>query len=315
MLAGIAKQLRHRARLGDFFDAWLSCDQRADSGAFAGDPFADRDSESALRSEGVCDRQFLVQPTPQQPLALPLANFKSIWKAERDGGDGWVEERGTPLNAVRHQTAIELDQQVVRQPVGAIDRLRHLQARAAGEPFGDLGCLDAIAPAARMVAQHAEPFELPAPPHRATAQPPRPDDAAIAAVAAEQLVSTLAAQYDLEAGLLCALRQHEGWYTRIVGRRIVHRRGDSRQQTPEIRGSHLDLIVLGAERLGYGASALAFIGHLRPGKPRGEGDYRTRVQSRHHRQYRRRIDPPGEEHAVWDVRSLMQHDAVLERRV
>ena len=64
MLAGIAKQLRHRTRLGDLLDAWLSRDQRADSGAFAGDPLADRDSESALRPEGVCDRQFLVQPTP-----------------------------------------------------------------------------------------------------------------------------------------------------------------------------------------------------------------------------------------------------------
>ena len=145
---------------------------------------------------------------------------------------------------MRHQAAIDLEQEIVGQPIGAIERLCLLQPGAALGGDALLGILHALTPAAR-VAQDAEPIEQTATAHLAAAKPARPERAAIASVAGEQLVAALAAEHDLHVPRRL-LGEEIGRQHRVVGGRIVHRGGDRRQRGPEIVLGDFDLDVLGA---------------------------------------------------------------------
>src|SRR3546814_10206482 len=78
------------------------------------------------------------------------------------------------------------------------------------------------------------------------AAPPGTHHAAVASVAREQLVAALSGKHDLD--LLRRLaRQLPGRQDGVIGRRIVHARGDGRQQRPEILLVEVDLDVLGPD--------------------------------------------------------------------
>ncbi len=65
-------------------------------------------------------------------LPVPSAHLQRVGQAEGDAAaTPGSRKRRAPLDAVRHQAAVELGQQVVGQPVGDIERLRRLQPRAA----------------------------------------------------------------------------------------------------------------------------------------------------------------------------------------
>src|SRR5262249_22632226 len=124
--------------------------------------------------------------------AQPVPDLQVIGQPEREIRQHRVEKWRAALDAMRHKAAVELAKEIVRQPVRAIDRLRLLQRAACGLRLARLGGGDAVAPARELLAQHAEPVQIAAPPRHATARPPRPQHAAIAAVAREELVTTLA---------------------------------------------------------------------------------------------------------------------------
>ena len=73
----------------------------------------------------------LGEPAAQQPFAEPVPDLELVRQAKGERRDLGVEIGRAALGAVRHQAAVELDQQIVRQPIGAIDRLRDLQGASA----------------------------------------------------------------------------------------------------------------------------------------------------------------------------------------
>src|SRR3546814_13604102 len=91
------------------------------------DPFSDRYREAALAIEGLGRRQRAVQPAPQQPFAAAPPDLHLVRQREGEFGDARVEKGRAAFDAMRHQAAVELAQELVRQPVGAVGRLRPLQ--------------------------------------------------------------------------------------------------------------------------------------------------------------------------------------------
>ncbi len=127
---------------------------------------------------------------------------------------------------MRHQTAVELDEKIVGQPIGAIGGLRDLQPRASGRAGGELGGGDAVAPAGEIAAQDAQPVEIAAAARHLAARPPRPHHRPVAAIAGEELVAALAGEDDLEPALAGRTGELVGRQDCVVGSRIVDRRND-----------------------------------------------------------------------------------------
>src|SRR5689334_20642074 len=118
---------------------------------------------------------------------------------------------------MRHEAAIELRQEIVRQPFGAVRRLRLLQP---GPPAGRCANLrrgDAVAPAGELAAQHAESGKRAARARPAPAGPPRPHYRAVAAVAGEELVAALAGENDLDSIGARGLGELPARQDRVVG--------------------------------------------------------------------------------------------------
>ena len=93
-------------------------------------PLSNRHCETALPLECARAGRQLFQVLPQQPLAHAPAHFQTVGQAERHLCNHGVEEGRAALQSMRHEAAIQLGQEILRQPVGAIQSLRHLQARA-----------------------------------------------------------------------------------------------------------------------------------------------------------------------------------------
>ena len=159
-------------------------------------------------------------------LPTPFLIFSPSGKTQGELGDHGIKERRAPFESVRHQAAIDLEQKIVGQPVGAIERLRLLEPRAALGRDALLGVVHALTPAAR-VAQDAKPVEQAAAAHLAAAEPARPERAAIASVPREQLIAALAAEHDLHVPRRL-LGKEIGRKNRVVRGRIVHRGGNRR---------------------------------------------------------------------------------------
>ena len=133
----------------------------------------------------------------------------------------------------------------MRQPIGAIRRLRDLQFRAAVSSGFQFCDGNAVAPVVALFAQNTETIENAIAPHRTPAKKPRPHRRTVTAVAGEQFVTAFAAQYDLHVAP-CRFRQHVGWNDGVIGGGIVHCRDNGRQFSPEIGCRHLNLDMLGA---------------------------------------------------------------------
>ena len=107
-------------------------------------------------------------------LPTPFLIFSASGKTEGELGDHGIEERRAPLESVRHQAAIDLQQKIVGQPIGAIERLRLLEPACRPR----LRCAARRRPCRRRqplgVAQDAEPVEQAAAAHLAAAEPARP---------------------------------------------------------------------------------------------------------------------------------------------
>ena len=73
----------------------------------------------------------ILEPAAQDPLAQAAPDLERVGQAEGELGDHRIEERRAALDPVRHQAAIELDQKIVGQPVGAIASPARSAARCA----------------------------------------------------------------------------------------------------------------------------------------------------------------------------------------
>ncbi len=217
---------------------------------------------------------------------------------------------------MRHQAAVELGQQIVRQPVGAVDGLRRLQARVRPWPHAArLRRGNPVAPACGLAAQHAEPVKDAAGMRHAAARPPRAHRAAIAPVAGEELVAALAGEDDLEPGLPRHPGQRIGRQDRVIGRRIVDGPDDLGQGPPEIGFAEDDLDMLGADLRRDPARRLALVGDAVLGKADRKGLDRPLGEPRHHHQHRGRIDAARQEHAERHVGALVDADTFHQRRI
>ncbi len=204
--------------------------------------------------------------------------------------------------------------QIVGQPIGAIDRLRRLQRGAPAAAAMHLGRGDAVAPTGDLAPQYAEIVEHAAGVRPATASPPRPQGAPIAAVAAEQLVAALARQDHLDPGRACRAGQNPTRQDRVIGGRVVGARHDLGQQPPEISLAKSDLDMLGADRRGRRARRRALVG-LAVGEADRKRLDRALGEPRHHRQDRGQIDAARQKQPERHVRTLVHAHAVGERRI
>src|SRR3546814_3739327 len=88
-------------------------------------------------SSDVCSSDLAVQPAPQQPFAAAPPDLHLVRQREGEFGDARIEKGRAAFDAMRHQAAVELAQEIVRQPVGDVGRLRHLQPAAPLNSGGD----------------------------------------------------------------------------------------------------------------------------------------------------------------------------------
>ena len=98
---------------------------------------------------------------------------------------------------MRHQAAIKFNEQIMRQPIGAIGRLRDLQTGPPGQRGCGFGGGNAIAPAGEGFAQHIQPIKSAMAAHGFATQPPGAHRGAVAAIAAEKLIATFARKHHL----------------------------------------------------------------------------------------------------------------------
>ncbi len=104
-------------------------------------------------------------------------------------------------------------------------------------------------------------------------------------------------------------RQPEGRQDREIGGGIVHRRGDGRQQGPEVGFGERHLDVFGADRRGDGACRRPLVVNGRLGKADGERQHRRCGLARHGGEHRRGIDAAGQKQSIRHVGPAMQAHA------
>ena len=172
----------------------------------------------------------------------------------------------------------------MRQPIGAIGRLGHLQTG----PPGQRGCGfcggNAIAPAGEGFTQHIQPIKSTMAAHGFAAQPPGAHRGAVAAIATEQLIAAFARKHHLHF-LPRGTGQKPGGDDGVVSGGIIHAGYDFRQMPPD----HIAVDVYAhMPRTGgtrSSGSGFAFIGSTCHIKACGEGQHRRRVDARHRGQY------------------------------
>src|SRR5690348_9220311 len=99
---------------------------------------------------------------------------------------------------MRHETAIELAQEIVGEPVRTIRRLRDLEAGATTRGGAQLGRRDAVPPAREIAAQNAKLVEIAARAEQLAAEPPGARHAAVASVSREELIPAFSRQNYLQ---------------------------------------------------------------------------------------------------------------------
>ena len=157
-----------------------------------------------------------------------------------------------------HQTAVELDQQIIGQPLGDIGRLKGLNFRGKPAPGLDAQPLVLVSPGLaeqgiKIGLGKGSAFLLLAPDELIHQLGP------IAAITAEQLVRALAAQSDLKAPVGGGLAQHIGGKNGGVAGRIIHRRRDPGRQGVKVLGRHGDALGLDPVAGRVGERGAAFI--------------------------------------------------------
>jgi len=134
-----AEQRQDAVRLGDFRNAWLARHQRRQPIRHIRNPGANRHGKTLLSAERLAGRKILREPLAQQILAPPITNLELVRQAKGSGGHAGIKKGRAAFNPMRHQAAIKLDQQIMRQPIGAIGRLRDLQAGSPWQRRGGFG--------------------------------------------------------------------------------------------------------------------------------------------------------------------------------
>ena len=191
-----------------------------------------------------------------------------------------------------HETTIELDHQIVRQPFGAIDGLKLLHRRPFRARCGSLGPREPVAPILERPAT-ARRLEENAIRSRPTSdEAPQPGRAPVTAVASENFVRAFAAEDDLELQLLGERAELEGRQGGGVSRRVVQCGGDARRGAPEVVLRQFDDVVLRPGRFGDAPRRRAFVCGAALGKRRRQCDDRLGGDPRHQSEQDGRSIPP-----------------------
>src|SRR5260370_37452618 len=111
----MTEEPRDGAGLAQLLDGWRIRDQGPERGAAARDPFGHRHGEALLPGESRRYRHLLADPAPQQPFAQPMLDLELVGQAKGEVREHRVEQGRAPLDAVRHEAAVELAQRIVRQ--------------------------------------------------------------------------------------------------------------------------------------------------------------------------------------------------------
>ena len=72
-------------------------------------------------------------------LAETVLHLERVRQAERGRRDRGIEKRGSSFEPVRHETPIELQQEIIRQPFGEVRGLRRGKARGTAGESGGFG--------------------------------------------------------------------------------------------------------------------------------------------------------------------------------
>ncbi len=214
-----------------------------------------------------------------------------------------------------HQAAVELDEEVIGEPLAAIDQLGALQrGEAAPRRHLPFGCIEPRPP--RPEPEAGKPVEDAAAPRRALHPAPGPEEAAVAAIAPEHLIAPLAAEHHLEPERLARpFAQKPGGKGGGIGGRIVEGGGDARRVAPEIGLRHAEAFASGADRACHGERRLALIARIRTVIADGERHHRGRGKPVHQPEQGRGIDPAREEEAVRHVGTEMKGDTFGEHLI
>src|SRR6185503_11505249 len=260
-------------------DALRPRDQGPESPSTDGNPFGNWNGESTLARERIGHRQRAGEPLAQDVLPHFAFDLECVRQAERELGDLRIEKGRAPLQSMRHQAAIDLEQEIVREPIRAIERLRVLQLGSFVRRDSRLRLFDTLTPD-NWIAQHAEVIQQTAMPHPTAAEPARSEQGSIPSIAREELVSPFPAEHDLH--MSCGLlRQYIRRQDRVVGHGIIHGRRDLRKRRPEVVLGDFDLDVLGADGSRDLLRLCTLVMRIGAWEPSRECPYRAIVQPCH----------------------------------
>src|SRR5882757_8760538 len=100
-----------------------SCNERRELACMRSDPFPDRHCETALGREWLRCGKRLLEPAPKEIFAQTFRDLQGIGKPESEFGDHRVEKWRASLQTMGHQAAVDFQEQIIGQPIGAIERL------------------------------------------------------------------------------------------------------------------------------------------------------------------------------------------------
>src|SRR5580704_19341940 len=112
LAAGFAEQLLDHVGQADFLYRRLGRHQRRQLRPTARDPFADRHREAALLRHRLGGAYLSGKPAAEEILAEALAHFELVGQAVDEARDRGIEKWSAAVDAMRHETTVELDQQI-----------------------------------------------------------------------------------------------------------------------------------------------------------------------------------------------------------
>ena len=214
-----------------------------------------------------------------------------------------------------HEAAVELGEQVVGKPRSTVCSLCRLQFRTRPVSGMDFCCSDTVAPIAGLPLENAQPIENTTWPHDPPAKPEGAQDAAVTAITGQKFIPAFAAEHYFEPLCSSATGQFISRQNGVIGHRIIHHRGQTRQHIPEIGLSECHLHMFGSSECCQATRVITFIRCTASWKAHCEGLHRCFVYPRHHGQQGRRIDAAGKKHAIGNIGALVEAHAVFHDSV
>src|SRR6516164_1551703 len=114
------EQLFDPFRQTELFHALRPGDERCKLFRAPAHPFSDRNREAPLGRKWLGLGKRVLEPTAEQIFAVTLRYLQTVGQLEGEIGDHRIEERGASFESERHQAAVDLQEEIVGQPIGAV---------------------------------------------------------------------------------------------------------------------------------------------------------------------------------------------------